>query len=57
VSSKYINILHCFCSAFTHWAYPSSTRLFDLLCFLLSTKLSTVLCVLIQCSRQEFSFW
>jgi len=29
--SKIFYILHCFCSAFTHWAYPASTRLFGLL--------------------------
>jgi len=29
---KMFYVLHCFCSAFTHWAYPASTRLFGLMC-------------------------
>jgi len=28
---KIFYIFHCFCSAFTHWAYPASTRWFGLL--------------------------
>ena len=37
---KIFYILHCFCSAFTHWAYPASTCVFGLL--------STKYCILIQ---------